>query len=112
MVKTYIFVASVLSSSSRELRRLPETSARTPHSLSRLTISRHSNPQTASKKKSQNNMDYEENEYGENAVDNMMVDYDYHVNTCELPNFSMNRQLTTLSPTSMTGINIDQPWKI
>lgn len=30
-------------------------------------------------------MDYEENEYGENAVDNMMVDYDYHVNTCELP---------------------------
>ena len=30
-------------------------------------------------------MDYEENEYGENAVDNMMVDYDYHVNTGELP---------------------------
>lgn len=26
-----------------------------------------------------------ENEYGENAVDNMMVDYDYHVNTGELP---------------------------
>ena len=73
------------ASASRELRRLPETSARTPHSLSRLTISRHSNPQTASKKKSQNNMDYEENEYGENAVDNMMVDYDYHVNTGELP---------------------------
>lgn len=30
-------------------------------------------------------MDYEENEYGETAVDNMMVDYDYHVNTGELP---------------------------
>lgn len=30
-------------------------------------------------------MDYEENEYGENAVDNMMVDYDYHVSTGELP---------------------------
>lgn len=30
-------------------------------------------------------MDYEENEYGENAVDNMMVDYDFHVNTGELP---------------------------
>ena len=26
-----------------------------------------------------------ENEYGENAVDNMMVAYDYHVNTGELP---------------------------
>ncbi|MDE5653390.1 MAG: hypothetical protein K2G75_00040 [Muribaculaceae bacterium] len=30
-------------------------------------------------------MDYEDNEYGENTVDNMMVDYDYHINTGELP---------------------------
>lgn len=30
-------------------------------------------------------MDYEDNEYGVDAVDNMMVDYDYHVNTGELP---------------------------
>ena len=30
-------------------------------------------------------MDYEDNEYGENAVDDMMVDYDYHVNTGNLP---------------------------
>jgi hypothetical protein len=30
-------------------------------------------------------MDYEDNEYGENAVDDMMVDYDYHVNIGELP---------------------------
>lgn len=27
----------------------------------------------------------EENEYGENAVNDMMADYDYHVNTGELP---------------------------
>ena len=40
---------------SREQRRPPATSARTPHSLFRPTISRHSNPQTASRKKSQNN---------------------------------------------------------
>ena len=26
-------------------------------------------------------MDYEDNEYCENAVDDMMVDYDCHVNT-------------------------------
>lgn len=31
-------------------------------------------------------MDYEDTEYGENPVDDMMVDYDYHViNTGELP---------------------------
>lgn len=30
-------------------------------------------------------MDYEDIEYGENPVDDMMVDYDYHVNTGELP---------------------------
>lgn len=29
-------------------------------------------------------MDYTDNEYGENPVDDMMVDYDYHVNTGEL----------------------------
>ena len=30
-------------------------------------------------------MDYENNESGENAVDDMMTDCDYHVNTGELP---------------------------
>jgi len=30
-------------------------------------------------------MDYEDNEYGENSVDDMMVDFDYHINTGELP---------------------------
>ena len=30
-------------------------------------------------------MEYEDNEYGENSVDDMMVDYDYHINTGELP---------------------------
>ena len=30
-------------------------------------------------------MDYEDNEYGENAVDDMIVDYDCHVNTGNLP---------------------------
>lgn len=30
-------------------------------------------------------MDNEYNEYGKNLVDDMMVDYDYHVNTGELP---------------------------
>lgn len=30
-------------------------------------------------------MDNEYNEYDENLVDNMMVDYDHHVNTGELP---------------------------
>ena len=30
-------------------------------------------------------MEYEDKEYGDNAVDDMMVDYDYHVNTGELP---------------------------
>lgn len=32
-------------------------------------------------------MDNEYNEYGENSVDNMMVDYNYHVNTGDLPEF-------------------------
>ena len=30
-------------------------------------------------------MNYADNEYGENTVDDMMVDYDYHINTGELP---------------------------
>lgn len=30
-------------------------------------------------------MNYEDNECGENAVDDMMADYDYHINTGELP---------------------------
>lgn len=30
-------------------------------------------------------MDYEDNEYGENPVDDMTAAYDYHVNTHELP---------------------------
>ena len=50
-------------------------------------------------------MDYEANEYGENAVDDMMADYDYHVNTVNSQNFSMSRRLTISSPTSMTGID-------
>ena len=29
-------------------------------------------------------MDYEDNEYGENAVEDMMADYDYHINTGDL----------------------------
>lgn len=30
-------------------------------------------------------MHYEDNEYGENSVDNMMVDYDYHIHSGKLP---------------------------
>lgn len=30
-------------------------------------------------------MDYEDKEYGENTIDDMMIDYDYQVNTGELP---------------------------
>lgn len=30
-------------------------------------------------------MNYEDSEYGENPVDDMMTDYDYHINTEELP---------------------------
>ncbi len=30
-------------------------------------------------------MEYEDNEYDENSVDDMMVDYDYHINTGDLP---------------------------
>lgn len=30
-------------------------------------------------------MDYEDKEYGENPVDDMMTDYDYHISTGELP---------------------------
>ena len=30
-------------------------------------------------------MEYEDNECGENSVNDMMVDYDYHINTGELP---------------------------
>lgn len=48
-------------------------------------MSRLSNPLTASKRKLLSDMDYEDNEYGENSVEDMMVDYDYHVNTDELP---------------------------
>lgn len=29
-------------------------------------------------------MNYEDYEYGENPVDDMMTDYDYHINTEEL----------------------------
>lgn len=29
--------------------------------------------------------DFEFEEYGENYVDDMMVDYDYHINTGDLP---------------------------
>ena len=31
--------------------------------------------------------DNEDNEYGENPVDDMRVDYDYHINTGDLPDF-------------------------
>lgn len=30
-------------------------------------------------------MEEEYNDYGENAVDDMMADYDYHINTSKLP---------------------------
>ena len=30
-------------------------------------------------------MDNEHNEYGENPVEDMMADHDYHINTGELP---------------------------
>ena len=30
-------------------------------------------------------MDYEDNEYGENSVDDMMVDYNYHIINGDLP---------------------------
>lgn len=30
-------------------------------------------------------MDNEHNEYGENPVEDMMTDYDYHINTGKLP---------------------------
>lgn len=30
-------------------------------------------------------MDYEDKVYGENTIDDMMIDYDYQVNTGELP---------------------------
>ena len=30
-------------------------------------------------------MDYEDNEYGENPVGDMMADYGYHINTGDLP---------------------------
>ena len=30
-------------------------------------------------------MDYEDNEYVESAIDDMIVNYDYHINTGELP---------------------------
>ncbi len=32
-------------------------------------------------------MDNEENEYEDNSVDDMIVDYDYHINTGELLDF-------------------------
>lgn len=31
------------------------------------------------------NMDCDYNEYGENPVEDMMTDYDYHINTGDLP---------------------------
>ncbi len=30
-------------------------------------------------------MDYADNEYGENSVDDMMVDFDYRINTVDVP---------------------------
>ena len=30
-------------------------------------------------------MNSEDNEYGENAIEDMMADYDYHINTGDLP---------------------------
>lgn len=42
-------------------------------------------PPTPSKKKLQNKMDNKYNENGDNPVDDMTVDYDYHVNTGDLP---------------------------
>lgn len=41
-------------------------------------------------------MDYEDNEYSENPVYDMMVDYDYRINTGDLPDFfrrSISRRL-------------------
>ncbi len=32
-------------------------------------------------------MENEENEYEDNSDDDMIVDYDYHINTGELPDF-------------------------
>ena len=51
-------------------------------------------------------MENEYEEYGENPVGGMMTDYDYHLNTGELPELLMKNQLTISSPTSMTGIEI------
>ena len=43
-------------------------------------------------------MDYEDIEYGENPVDDMMVDYDYHVNTGELPELIDEKSIDDFIP--------------
>ena len=46
-------------------------------------------------------MGYRDNEYGDNAVDDMMVDYGYHINTGDLPEIfdesSVDDFITTLN---------------
>ncbi len=49
-------------------------------------------------------MDYEDYDYGDNIVDDMMADYDYHINTSELIEPLMNLRVTTSSLTSTTKI--------
>lgn len=49
-------------------------------------------------------MDYEDYDYGNNTVDDMMADYDYHINTSELIEPLMNLRVTTSSLTSTTEI--------
>lgn len=51
-------------------------------------------------------MDNEHNEYGENPVEDMMTDYDYHINTGELPELFDEASVDATSPASMTGIEI------
>lgn len=50
--------------------------------------------------------DFELEEYGGNTVDDMMVDYNYHIINGDLPNYSMIHRLTTSSLTLTTGIDI------
>ena len=48
-------------------------------------------------------MDYEDNEYGENAVDDMMVDTTIITTQAIFLNFLMSRQLTISLQTSTIG---------
>ena len=57
-------------------------------------------------------MDYKDNKYGKNAVDDMMTYYDYHINTGELPELLDNSSVDDFSPTSMIGISTNKLWKI